>query len=85
MTMTDTQPATTPDEVRISIMGSDTVTVTLEGPGTVADVIALAAEKLGVELNPERVALVKDGQQVNPDEPVTGGETVTAAPRVANG
>lgn len=84
MTMTDTA---TPDTegVRISIMGSETLTVQLVGKGTVADVVAEAAEKLGVEVNPERVAFVKDGQQVAPDAPVTAGETVTAAPRVANG
>lgn len=74
-----------PGEVRISIMGSETTTVEITGDGTVADVVAAAAEKLGVEVNPERVAFVADGQQVAADEPVTGGQTVTAAPRVANG
>ena len=74
-----------PGEVRISIMGSDTTTVTIEGAGTVADVVAAGAEKLGVEVNPDRVAFVADGQQVTGDTPVQAGQTVTAAPRVANG
>jgi len=72
-------------EVRISIMGSDTTTVSITGAGTVADVVAAGALKLGVELNTERVAFVADGKQVAADTPVAAGQTVTAAPRVANG
>ncbi|MBI3983894.1 hypothetical protein HY346_01205 [Candidatus Microgenomates bacterium] len=83
--MTGTATAETEMTISVSLMGSDTVEVTLNGKGTVADVIALAAEKLGVEINADRVGLVRNGEQVAADTTVEPGDTVAAAPQVRNG
>lgn len=78
--------AQTPNEVTVYLMGQPVATVHLdETVENAQDAIVAAAKQLGVNLNPTRVSVIKNGEQVDGNAPVQGGDTLATATGVANG
>lgn len=71
--------------VIVQIPGGTTKIELTEEPMTVGAALAGAAKQLGVEVDPERLTAIKDGEQVGTDQQVTSGDEITAAPNVGNG
>jgi len=84
---TDAPSVTVVEEtVRVSLLGSDEVRITVEGTGTsVEDVLRRAADLLNVRLDTSRLGVVRNGEPAKLDKPVAAGDVVTGTARVRNG
>lgn len=72
--------------VLVSLLGSDQVAVPIVENTTVRTVVVAAAEQLRVQIDPDTVAVVRNGtESVALDAHVNPGDVITAAPQVGNG
>jgi hypothetical protein len=80
-----TKKPTSEQTCTVGLMGTTDMTVEVEQGATCKSVLEAAAKKAGVTLNLDRIGVIKNGKQVDVDEPVMPGDIVSAATNTYNG